>query len=268
MPVEDMVNNTKWTGRRDGGGNHSLPGARKATSDPTTFLTELPRVGATEIWEFLNMTSDAHPMHLHLVQFQLLNRQALTIDPETGEVTYLAAWAKAFPGGTFNGETADGTWGPVTYPAGTVIPGYGPPDNYFTPNADGALGGNPAFSPYLTGPVIPPNPSETGWKDTVKAFPGFVNRFVVRRARTSCRFRSPRAGTASAGSSMPSWTRARSPAGPPSSGRASSGWRSLTRTSPSTANGTARAPRGHDVRLRVATLLVRLVRRGRPGRVS
>ena len=70
----------------------------------------------------------------------------------------------------------------MTYPAGTVIPGYGPPDNYFTPNADGALGGNPAFSPYLTGPVIPPNPSETGWKDTVKAFPGFVNRFVVRFA--------------------------------------------------------------------------------------
>jgi spore coat protein A, manganese oxidase len=104
------------------------------------------------------------------------------IDPETGEPTYLDTWAEAFPGGTFNGETADGTWGPVTYRPGMVIPGYGPPKEYFARNADGALGGNPAFSPYLSGPIIPPSPSEAGWKDTVKAFPGYVNRFVVRFA--------------------------------------------------------------------------------------
>lgn len=38
-------------------------------------VTELPEIGATEIWEFVNLTADAHPIHLHLVQFQLLDRQ-------------------------------------------------------------------------------------------------------------------------------------------------------------------------------------------------
>ncbi|HEX9623527.1 MAG TPA: hypothetical protein VF979_04055 [Streptosporangiaceae bacterium] len=51
-----------------------------------------------------------------------------------------------------------------------------------TANADGAVGGNPAFSPFLSGPTIPPNPNEAGWKDVVKTFPGFVNRFVIRWA--------------------------------------------------------------------------------------
>ena len=37
--------------------------------------TESPTLGTTEMWEVVNMTGDAHPIHLHLVQFQLLNRQ-------------------------------------------------------------------------------------------------------------------------------------------------------------------------------------------------
>jgi FtsP/CotA-like multicopper oxidase with cupredoxin domain len=40
-----------------------------------TPVTEKPRVGATELWEVVNLTADTHPIHLHLVQFQLLNRQ-------------------------------------------------------------------------------------------------------------------------------------------------------------------------------------------------
>jgi spore coat protein A, manganese oxidase len=35
------------------------------------------------------------------------------------------------------------------------------------------------------GPPLPPPPNEYGWKDTVKAFPRFVTRFVVRWAPTS-----------------------------------------------------------------------------------
>jgi FtsP/CotA-like multicopper oxidase with cupredoxin domain len=181
-PVEDFINNTKWSGKRDGGGNTPIPGSASDQSGQGLFMTELPRIGSTEVWEFLNTTVDAHPIHIHLIQFQLINRQAVAIDPNTGLATYLPAWAAAFPGGTFNGEAADGTWSPITYPAGTIIPGYGPPLNYFKTNADGALGGNPAFAPFLTGPVIPPNPSEAGWKDTVKTFPGYVNRFVIRWA--------------------------------------------------------------------------------------
>ena len=38
--------------------------------------TERPRVGVTEIWEIANTTMDTHPIHLHLVQFRVLSRQA------------------------------------------------------------------------------------------------------------------------------------------------------------------------------------------------
>jgi FtsP/CotA-like multicopper oxidase with cupredoxin domain len=30
--------------------------------------------GAMEVWRFLNLTEDTHPMHVHLVQFQALHR--------------------------------------------------------------------------------------------------------------------------------------------------------------------------------------------------
>ncbi len=34
-----------------------------------------PAAGTTEIWEVVNLTLDAHPFHVHLVQFQVLDRQ-------------------------------------------------------------------------------------------------------------------------------------------------------------------------------------------------
>jgi bilirubin oxidase len=40
-------------------------------------ITESPRVGATEIWELHNFTQDAHPIHIHEVQFQVLDRRRL-----------------------------------------------------------------------------------------------------------------------------------------------------------------------------------------------
>ena len=43
--------------------------------EPTT---ENPRVGATEVWEIYNATVDAHPVHLHLVNFEILNREDYT----------------------------------------------------------------------------------------------------------------------------------------------------------------------------------------------
>ncbi len=48
-------------------------------------ITENPQVGDTEIWEFYNTTADAHPIHMHLVDFRILNRQpfAGTILPKT-----------------------------------------------------------------------------------------------------------------------------------------------------------------------------------------
>lgn len=53
---------------------HSL-GVRinsKGYDDP---VTEKVKLGSVERWRFINMTMDAHPMHLHLVQFQILERQ-------------------------------------------------------------------------------------------------------------------------------------------------------------------------------------------------
>lgn len=47
-------------------------------------ITEAPRRGMTEIWEFYNFTDDAHPMHLHLVQFEVVDRQKIVIDEKTG----------------------------------------------------------------------------------------------------------------------------------------------------------------------------------------
>jgi FtsP/CotA-like multicopper oxidase with cupredoxin domain len=182
-PVIDVINNTKWNGRRDGGGNTPIPGSGSDQFGQGLYITELPKIGSTEVWEFANLTVDAHPIHIHLIQFQLINRQALIINPDTGDTTYMDnAYAGSFPGGVFNGEAADGSWSPITYAPGTIIPGYGPPFNYFNPNADGAMGGNPAFSPYLSGPVIAPMPNEIGWKDTIKVFPGYVNRFILRWA--------------------------------------------------------------------------------------
>jgi spore coat protein A, manganese oxidase len=51
---------------------------QKHWGDP---ITENPKAGSTEIWSFLNATGDVHPIHLHLVQFQVLNRQ--TFDRQT-----------------------------------------------------------------------------------------------------------------------------------------------------------------------------------------
>ena len=44
----------------------------KGYDDP---VTEFLKLGSMEKWRFINMTDDAHPMHLHLVQFQILERQ-------------------------------------------------------------------------------------------------------------------------------------------------------------------------------------------------
>jgi spore coat protein A len=45
-------------------------------------ITEMPRLGTTEIWRFINRSGEAHPMHLHLVQFQVLDRQPFVISDD------------------------------------------------------------------------------------------------------------------------------------------------------------------------------------------
>lgn len=78
-------------------------------------VTENPAAGSTEVWQFINTTGDAHPMHMHLVQFQILNRQPIN------SAGYLAAW---------NTWVAGGRAGPrpnlADFEAGPAVP---PPAN-------------------------------------------------------------------------------------------------------------------------------------------
>ena len=46
--------------------------------------TENPALGATEQWDVFNFTGDAHPVHLHLVNFEILGRRKLLFD-DSGE---------------------------------------------------------------------------------------------------------------------------------------------------------------------------------------
>lgn len=161
-PLEVLVNNTRWTGRQP---NEKDPNDMMTPADQPTwvkdglgnFLSELPGEGTTEVWEIVNLTMDAHPIHTHLAQFQLMNRQTLDMD------AYLALYNAAFPGGEFK-------------------PAAGPPLNYSP--AVGKYGGNPDVAPALKGEISPPNPNEAGWKDTVLVPPGMVTRIVIRWAPT------------------------------------------------------------------------------------
>jgi spore coat protein A len=171
-PVESLVNNTKWNGNREGTTIRvpgSTPNGRGLSG------TETPREGSMEVWEIANLTGDAHPMHIHLVQFQVISRQPFDV------TTYLTDWIAAFPGGTFNG---------FNFAPGEYIPGFGPPRPYDVPNSAGAVGGNLNFdaATYLKGgacaagacPARPPEPLDSGWKDTIKTFPGEITRLAVR----------------------------------------------------------------------------------------
>ena len=149
-PREVILNNTRWMAP----------------------ISENPRVGNTEVWEIINTTGDTHPIHIHLVQFQILSRQAYQASK------YMKAYSAAFPGGV---SPLDG----LTYAAGLYIPGFGPPMAYGNCNsglANAVCGGNPSVTPFLIDGPKPPDANEAGWKDTVRMNPGEVTRVVVRWA--------------------------------------------------------------------------------------
>jgi spore coat protein A len=104
-------------------------------------ITEKPKLGSTEIWEIINTTGDAHPIHLHLVQFQILDRQELHVE-EYNEALHETNERE----GVQPGE------------GGTIIP----------------------VDRFLEGKRIPPDPNEAGWKDTVRVDHGTVTRIIVK----------------------------------------------------------------------------------------
>jgi spore coat protein A len=117
-------------------------------------ITEIPRVATTEAWYFQNLTEDAHPMHVHLVEFQLEDRQNIDLE------RFKAYW-----------ESVNGSTLPLNHPTVRVSV----EDAVFDP----ATGTTHDF---LTGPSEPPSPRESGWKDTFVARPRQVTRVRIRFA--------------------------------------------------------------------------------------
>ena len=149
-PLELVVNNSKF----------NLAGILPGSTTPLSRETELPAVGDTEIWEIINITADAHPMHTHLTTFQVLDRTPFRAAP----------WMTQYDALLFANGVPDGG---------------GPPNQYNIKNADGAIGGNPAIGPFLKLKQRRlPLPYEMGWKDTVISYPGEVTRIAVRWATT------------------------------------------------------------------------------------
>ncbi len=69
---------TMGTTTQNGFNNQGLPTWGRAYLDA---VTENPRAGAIEVWQILNLTADTHPIHFHLVNVQLIQRQAFEGDP-------------------------------------------------------------------------------------------------------------------------------------------------------------------------------------------
>jgi spore coat protein A, manganese oxidase len=65
-PIIAMINDAHW-------------------DDP---ITETPKAGATEVWRIINTTGDGHPIHVHLVQFQVIDRRPFDTDQYPGALVY------------------------------------------------------------------------------------------------------------------------------------------------------------------------------------
>jgi FtsP/CotA-like multicopper oxidase with cupredoxin domain len=161
LPKVLLLNNSTWLGL--GENDKPIPGSKQISGakDPRLpYTTELPEVGSTEVWRFVNLTAGGHPIHLHLAQFQVLDRMRF----DRG--CYLSLYRDEFPGGVLK-------------------EGNGPPNPYNQRNNDGEIGGNPAVpEECITGPAMPPAPWERGWKDTVRVPPDMIARIAVRWAPT------------------------------------------------------------------------------------
>ena len=161
-PIMVLLNNSRFEDMPAMDGMPAMFGA----------VTENPVEGTTEKWQLINLTVDAHPIHMHLVQFQLVSRQNFNADVE-GVV----------PGGYWFDYMA-------ALELNDKIGGGGPPNDYDVKNTDGAVGGNLPVTPYLLGPVMSADPNERGWKDVIRAYPGQIMTYMVRFAPTDLKLNS------------------------------------------------------------------------------
>jgi spore coat protein A len=116
-------------------------------------ISELPQVGTTEDWIIVDLTRvAAHPIHLHLIQFQIVSRQ------DINATQYATDWL-TLQRQALGNETATPPW-PLNF-----VPKELPID------------------PYLLGTPTPAPPNEQGWKDTVLTNPFTVTKIRVRFAQ-------------------------------------------------------------------------------------
>jgi spore coat protein A len=67
-------------------------------------VSENPSVGDSEVWEIYNTTADAHPMHVHEIAFEVVNREGLVLEGEEvrqpieldGDITPPESWETGF----------------------------------------------------------------------------------------------------------------------------------------------------------------------------
>jgi len=121
-------------------------------------ITETPTVGSTEVWAFINLAPDAHPIHIHQVQFQILGRARFNLAAYGADLAAAAA--------------ASGTPTPNASNQAQV-----PIESYFVDSLGNPV---PQTSPPPLSSLIPPDPNEAGWKDTVRANPGEVTYIIAK----------------------------------------------------------------------------------------
>ena len=126
--------------------------------------TENPAIDSTEEWEIWNVTGDAHPVHLHLVHFEILGRQEIRWDSATNEEDRVLD-----PDGiTAPAPNNDGTY-LVTQPTVQHNSVAGDPATYGT-------GFRIVNKTYGDPVATPPEYVENAPKDMVTALPGQITR--------------------------------------------------------------------------------------------
>ncbi len=90
-PVDNVRKLALFEGKDEFGRLQPLLGTAEPTTDVSGNvvngsipwfppITENPAMNSTEIWEIYNTTEDAHPVHVHLVNFEVIDREAFTAD--------------------------------------------------------------------------------------------------------------------------------------------------------------------------------------------
>ncbi len=149
-----------------------------ATMQPRTTKVEAPALNSVEEWDIVNTTGDAHPIHLHMTQFRVLNRQRISTDPVSGDSIYVAERLNC--GGAHANPASCARAPGLPNPE---IAGTGP---WPAPTADR----------YLIGSPTRPEANESGWKDTIVTLPGTVTRIVVPFGGTAAGIPAPYIGDA------------------------------------------------------------------------